>query len=90
MWIKSLVAVCLAFPAAVAVTGVVALLGPGSLENRTLPVLLMFFPLWVAAISVPFLCRTGLRAALLLGSVCVVGFGLLHAAKSLHWVVLPA
>jgi hypothetical protein len=89
MWIKSLAAVFLAFFAAVAVTGVIALFGPGSLDARTLPALLLFFPVWTATISLTFLARTGMRAVSWLLGVSVVGFGLQYLATSLHWVALP-
>jgi hypothetical protein len=90
MWSKTLVAIFLALPAAVAVTGAFALLGPGSLATRTLPLLLLFVPAWVAAISLTFLARSGLRAAWWMLLVCVLGFGIQHLARSLHWVSLPA
>lgn len=90
MWSKALVATFLAFPAAVGITGLCALIGPGSLESRTLPVLLMFFPLWVATMSLTFLARTGLRAAMWMVLICALTFGGQYALKSLHWVVFPA
>lgn len=90
MWSKSVAAIFLAFPAAVAITGVLALFGPSSLQARTLPALLMFFPIWVSTISLTFLARSGLRAASWLMLVCVLGFGALYLAKTLHWVILPA
>ena len=87
---KSLVAIFLAFPAAVGITGFCALIGPGSLEARTLPVLLLFFPLWVATISLTFLARNGLRAALWMILICVLTFGSQYLLKSSHWVVFPS
>lgn len=90
MWSKSLAAIFLGFPTAVAVTGLLAFFGPGSLQARTLPMLLLFFPIWVSTISVTFLASTGLRAALWLMLVCVLGFGLLYLARNEQWVVLPA
>jgi hypothetical protein len=90
MWTKSVAAIFLAFPAAVAITGLLAYLGPGSLQARTLPMLLLFFPIWVSTISVTFLARSGARAVMWLMLVCVLGFGLLYLARTLQWVVLPA
>jgi len=69
---KSLVAILVALPAAIALTGALALLGPGTLQARTLPVLLLFLPVWVAAICVAFAFRSAVRAALWLGLVCVI------------------
>ena len=90
MWSKSLVAIFLALPAAVAITGVMVLLVPGSLQLRTLPVLMMFVPIWVAMICVTFLFRSGARAALWFGIICVTGFGLIHLAVGSGWMVLPS
>lgn len=90
MWGKSLAAIFLAFPAAVAITGLAALLGPGSLQTRTLPILLLFFPLWVTVISLTFLARSGWRAALWLVLICLLGFGALHVIKTMGWVALTA
>lgn len=90
MWSKSLAAIVLGFPAAVAITGVLAFFGPGSLQMRTMPTLLMFFPIWVTTISVTYLARSGLRAAMWLLAISVAGFGLLYFARALQWVELPA
>lgn len=94
VWSKSCVAIFLALPAAVAITGVLALFSPGSLQVRTLPVLMMFVPIWVATICVVFVFQSGTRAAFWLGVVCVAGFGLIHMARLLHsvhtWVGLTA
>lgn len=67
-----------------------AFFGPGSLQARTLPILLLFFPIWVSTISVTYLARTGLHAALWLLAISVTGFSLLYFARALHWVGLPA
>lgn len=90
VWSKSLVAIFLAFPATVAITGLLALFAPGSLQARTLPTLLLFFPLWVSIISLTFLARSGLRAAAWLMLISVLGFGVLYLAKSTGWMALPA
>ena len=90
MWGKTLAAIFLAFPAAIAITGLLALLGPGDLSSRTLPILLLFFPLWVTVISLTFLARNGWRAAGWLGLICLLGFGAIHLIKTLGWVDFTA
>lgn len=90
MWGKSIAAIVLGFPAAVAITGLLAYFGPGALEARTLPMLLLFFPIWVSTISITYLARSGWHAAGWLSLISVVGFGLLYFARMLHWVELPA
>lgn len=90
MWGKSFAAIVLGFPAAVAITGVLAYFGPGTLQARTLPMLLLFFPIWVSTISITYLARTAWRAAGWLSLISGVGFGLLYLARQLNWVVLPA
>jgi len=89
MFSKSLVALFIAPAAAVVLLGMIALLGPGSLQVRTLPVLLFLLPTWVVTICAVFLFPTGLRAALWLGALCVSGFGLICLARHLGWVILP-
>lgn len=87
---KTFAAIFLALPAAVALTGLLALLGPGSMQARTLPVLLLFFPLWIAAISASFAFGNGKQAILWMGTVSFLGCATLYAAKALQWVALPA
>lgn len=81
-------AVFLGFPASVAILAVLLMVAPGPLPVRTLPLLLLFFPIWVGVSSGAFLCRTGAAAFAWLGSITVVGFGALHTATALGWVEL--
>lgn len=48
------VALLLGLPLAVALIGPLALWGPGTPSQRVLPLLLLFFPLWMACICLPF------------------------------------
>ncbi|HSI48760.1 MAG TPA: hypothetical protein VLA61_10850 [Ideonella sp.] len=81
MWAKSMAAVLLGMPLAVAVVGLIALLGPGPLALRTLPSLLLFFPVWVVSISLPFWFRSGKAAWAWLGGATLLGFALLWWVK---------
>jgi hypothetical protein len=89
MWAKSLAAGLLGFPLAVGVVGLVALLGPGSWEARTLPMLLLFFPIWIGAIAAAFLFQTGLRAWAWMGGATALSFALLYLVKMIGLVSLP-
>lgn len=90
MWAKSLAAALLGLPLTVGLIGLIALAWPGSLEIKTLPWLLMFFPTWILVMSFPFQCKTGLRAWLWMGLTTLVCFGLIFALKQTGWVVLPS
>lgn len=91
MWAKSLAAALLGLPLTVGIIGLIALLWPAPLERGTLSWLLMSFPLWVAIMSLAFLCKTGLRAWLWLGGLTVLFFGLIHLVKLLGWAAeMPA
>ncbi|MET0289587.1 MAG: hypothetical protein ABW178_08165 [Pseudoxanthomonas sp.] len=91
MWGKSLAASLLGLPLATGVIGLVALLWPGPLEQHTLPLLLLSFPVWIGAMSAAFACRSGARAWLWLGGATVLVFAVLQAAKLLGWATeLPA
>lgn len=81
MWAKSFAAVLLAPPLAVALVGLAALLSPDQ-GRDTLPVLLMFFPVWMTLMALTYLFRTGLRAWLWMGAATVAGFALLHVLKA--------
>ena len=81
MWGRSTAAVFLGMPLAALIVGVIALLS-GDQKTTTLPLLLMFFPAWVGAMTGAFLFKTGLRAWLWMGGAIVVGFALLHFLKA--------
>ncbi|MFT4179094.1 MAG: hypothetical protein QM612_06480 [Thermomonas sp.] len=91
MWGKSLAAGLLGFPLAVGLIGLIALLWPGRIEVVTLPWLLMAFPVWIGAMSLAFVFKTGLRAWLWMGGATALCFALIHLAKTLGWAAeLPA
>lgn len=81
MWAKSLAGVLLGFPLAVALVGLVAVMS-GNQALTTLPLLLLFFPLWVGATALAFGFRNGVRAWSWLGGATLLGFALLHLLKA--------
>lgn len=90
MWARSLAAALLGLPLAVGVVGLFALLWPGPVERTTLPWLLMAFPAWIAAMSLPFLAKNGWRAWVWMGGATLGCFGLIQLVKLLGWAELPA
>lgn len=81
MWGKSTAAVFLGLPLAVIVVGICALLSHDQ-TRTTLPWLLMFFPVWMGAMSIAFLFRTGRRAWLWMGGAALLGYAALHLSKA--------
>lgn len=89
MWGKSTAAVFLGMPLAALVVGFIALLS-GDQKTTTLPLLLMFFVVWVIAMTCTYLFKTGLRAWLWMGGAIIVGFTLLHFLKASGLVRIAA
>lgn len=81
MWGKSTAAVFLGMPLAVLVTGVAALLSSDQ-ATTTLPWLLVFFLVWIAAMTCAFLFKTGARAWLWMGGLTLAGYAALHFLKA--------
>lgn len=90
MWAKSFAAAVLGLPLATGLVGLLALVWPGELAVVTLPWLLLSFPVWIGAMSLAFLCKTGLRAWLWLGGATLLCFGLIQVVKGLGWAEVPA
>lgn len=90
MWGKSLAAALLGLPLTTGIVGLLALIWPGELSIVTLPWLLMMFPIWIAAMSLAFVCRSSLRAWLWLGGTTALCFGAIQVVKALGWAGLPA
>lgn len=89
MWARSLAALLLGCPLAVALVGLAAVLS-GNQAVTTLPMLLLFFPVWVGAMSCAFAFKNGLRAWLWMGGATLAGFGLLHLLKATGLVRIMA
>ncbi|CDG82920.1 hypothetical protein [Janthinobacterium agaricidamnosum] len=89
MWLKSLAALVLGLPLAVAVIGLAVLLS-GDHVRYTLPWLLMFFPAWVGAMSMAFLFQSGARACLWMGGANLLAYAVLYGVKAGGLVTIGA
>ncbi|WP_373988237.1 hypothetical protein [Duganella sp. BuS-21] len=78
---KSSAAALLGLPLSVLIVGFAALLS-GDQASTTLPWLLVFFLVWIGAMTGAFLFKTGLRAWLWMGGATVIGFTALHFLKA--------
>lgn len=90
MWARWLAAIVLGLPLSTGLVGLVVLLWPGPLQQHTLPWLVCAFPVWIAAMSWAFACRSGLRAWLWMGGATVACYAALYAVKALGWTELAA
>ena len=79
---RSLVAVFLSLPAAILLIALMLVATP-PLEALRLPSLLMVFPLWVAIATASFLIPRARTAALVLGGVSVLAYGLMVLTQNL-------
>ncbi len=73
--------VILGLPLSIAVIGTVILAWPGSSEGVIVPMLVLFFPLWIGVMAVAFLFRSGLRAWSWLGAGNLAAFALLWLVR---------
>ncbi|MEM1403034.1 MAG: hypothetical protein AAGG55_06875 [Pseudomonadota bacterium] len=80
MLAKSILIVLLSFPASIAILGSVLALTPVA-EEKTLPSLLMFFPLWIVIMSVSYLLPRKQTIALALISTAAVGGSVIFLTK---------
>ncbi|MEM1190764.1 MAG: hypothetical protein AAF933_15160 [Pseudomonadota bacterium] len=80
MLAKSLLILFLSVPASVAILGTLLVLTPAE-PAKTLPSLLMFFPLWIGVASSCYLLRRNGVIAALLVSITLVGFGVIQVTK---------
>ncbi|MBJ7312533.1 hypothetical protein ACFOLJ_22735 [Rugamonas sp. CCM 8940] len=78
---KSTAAAFLGLPLSTLVVGFIALLSSDQ-HSTTLPLLLLFFLVWVGAMIMAFLFKTGLRAWLWMGGLTLAGFAALHFLKA--------
>ena len=83
MWGKSTAAAFCGFPLTVARVGIIALLLPGTDQRWTISWLLLSFPLWVALMSLAFLCQSGKSAWKLMLGLTIVSYSLLYGLKLL-------
>lgn len=80
---KSVAGSVLGFTLAIALAGLVALVGPGGLEARNKYQFVMWLvaPIWLGVASLVFLFRSGLRAFLWLGGANLLGYGGLYLCR---------
>ncbi len=86
MWGRASAGVVPGFFAAAALVGWVCWLVPGSWEATLVPGLVAFFPAWTAVFCLAFRFGDGRRAWGWLGTLAVLGLGLLRIAQSAGWV----
>ncbi|WP_115719331.1 hypothetical protein [Gallaecimonas mangrovi] len=81
---KSLAGVVLGFLLALGLGSLFAIAGPGGLEaaNKVQFVMWLVAPLWMLALSLVFLFKSGLRAWLWLGLANALVYGLLWGLKN--------
>lgn len=90
MGARYLAAALLGLPLSVGLIGLFALAWPGAQTVTTLPWVMLAFPVWIAAMTLAFVCKTGLRAWLWLGGATVASFALLYGLKALGWLGVQA
>lgn len=90
MWARWLAAIVLGLPLAVALVGICTLAWPGPLQAHALPWLLMFFPVWIGCMSLPFVFASGLRAWLWMGGATLLALAVLQAVKAAGWAGMTA
>lgn len=90
MQAKSWAAALLGLPLTIGLVGLIALAWPGRQEVTALPWMLMVFPVWIGAMSLAFVFRTGRRAWLWLGGATLLCFALLYGLKAAGWIAVAA
>ncbi len=78
---KSLAAALLGIPLAALLVGLPALLSSDQ-HRTTLPLLMLFYPVWIGVMACAFAFKTGLRAWLWMGVATMAGYGALHLLKA--------
>lgn len=71
----------LGFPLSIAIVALAIWLWPGSSESAVIPLLVLFFPLWIGVMACTFLFRSGLRAWGWLVAANILAFAALFLAK---------
>ena len=82
MLARSIIILFLSIPASVAIIGVFLALTPTA-PTKTLPSLLMFFPLWIGLACLCYLEERKGRIATILIAISVVGFATISLTKHL-------
>lgn len=81
MLAKALAGILLGLPLSMAVVSLAIWLWPHSSESVVIPMLVMFFPLWIGVMAATFLFRSGVRAWAWLAVANLGAFAALFLAK---------
>ena len=84
---KAIAGILLGAPLSATVLGVILWMWPGQWESAVIPVLVFFFPAWVAVMALAYLFRTATRAWVWLGAANVAAFGLLWLVRDTVGVI---
>lgn len=87
---KSWAAALLGLPLTVGLVGLLAVAWPGRQDITALPWMMTAFPVWIGAMSLAFVFKTGLRAWLWLGGTTLLCFALLYGLKAAGWIAVAA
>lgn len=81
MLAKTFAGIVLGLPLSMALVAVAIWLWPHSSESVVIPMMVIFFPLWIGIMAATFLFRTGVRAWAWLAVANLVAFATLFLAK---------
>jgi hypothetical protein len=81
MLAKTFAGVLLGLPLSMALVSLAIWLWPYSSESVAIPMLMLFFPLWISVMAATFLFRSGVRAWAWLAVANVGAFAALFLAK---------
>lgn len=81
MLAKTLAGIVLGLPLSMAVVSLAIWVWPGSSESVVIPMLTLFFPLWIGVMAATFLFRSGARAWAWLAVANLGAFAALFLAK---------
>jgi hypothetical protein len=81
MLAKTFAGILLGLPLSMAVVSLAIWLWPRSSESVVIPMLMLFFPLWIGAMASTFLFRSGTRAWAWLAMANLGAFAALFLAK---------
>ncbi|MGE7137735.1 hypothetical protein ACQKIE_08925 [Luteibacter sp. NPDC031894] len=81
MLAKTFAGVLLGLPLSMALVSLAIWLWPSSSESVAIPMLMLFFPLWISVMAATFLFRSGVRAWAWLAVANVGAFAALFLAK---------
>jgi len=81
MLARTFAGILLGLPLSMAIVSVAIWVWPRSSESVVIPMMVIFFPLWIGIMAATFLFRSGMRAWAWLAVANVAAFGALFLAK---------